>query len=306
MSQGQDLESRLRSRRIREYEPALEELRQMGPEVEPLLATLVVDPQVVPRVRLAVMLGDLRGDEGTAALREVARDARPGTRDLRSVALLALAKRCGNEATPYLVMGLDDRDPAVKDYAVLGLAGAGDDRGWQAVFDRLRTVLRRGSRVFGHTEILVAVAYLAQHMDGHPDRKHALVRELRRRWSSLTAEEAGWFLIFWPEARPDGPDPEAVRPPEAARLRSWVRESFFRNETYGEDARPEAAQGVLARHTPVQLLTDRFESQGVGRGAVGVVVDEQGSGYEIQIIEEDGWGPLVGPVPASDVARHGP
>lgn len=282
----------------------------MGPVAEPLLAALVVDPSVVPRVDLAAMLGDLSGAEGTAALREVARHSGPGTRDLRSVALLALAKRIGADATPELLEGLQSRDAAVKDYAVLGLAGAGDDRGWDAVFERLRVVLRRGSHVIGHTEILVAVAYLAQHLDGHPQRKTRLLRELRRRWTSLNTEELRWFATFWPEAAPDGPDPDAAPVPDPARLRTWVKDPLFTSQTHADPVdnhrRPSTEHsGGLALHAPVELLTDHFQSQGAPRGSVGVVVGVQGSAYDVQLIEDEGWGPLVGPVPSSELAPHG-
>lgn len=281
----------------------------MGPDAEPLLAELVVDPSVVPRVDLAAMLGDLSGAEGTAALRKVARQSGPGTRDLLSVALLGLAKRIGVDATPELLEGLQSRDAAVKDYAVLGLAGAGDDRGWDAAFERLRVVLRRGSHVIGHTEILVAVAYLAQHLDGHPQRKTRLLRELRRRWTSLNTEELRWFASFWPEAAPDGPAPDAAAVPHPARLRTWVRNPFFTNQTDSLPVdvvrRPSTENdGGLTLHAPVELRTDNFQSQGAPRGSVGVVVDVRDSGYDVQLIEDDGWGPLVGPVPSSELAPH--
>lgn len=308
----QDVERRLRSRRGRDYLPATKELCELGPDAEPLLAALVVDPGVVQRAWFAAMLGDLRGAEGDAALRAVAREAGPGTRDLRCAALLALAKRCGHEATPDLIEGLQSRDTAVKDYAVVGLAGVGDDRGWPAVLERLRQVLRRGSRMCGHTEILVAVAYLGQHLDGHPQRRTKLVAELRRRWESLSEQEVGWFATFWPEAAPAGAAPETVPPPDAARLRSWVRDHPFRADTFADmfDERPTPRvfdpDGGPALHLPVQLLTDRFRSEGAPRGSVGVVVDVHGEGYDIQLIEAEGWGPLIGPVPPTELARHGP
>jgi hypothetical protein len=170
-------------------------------------------------------------------------------------------------------------------------------------------VIRRGSKVFGHTEILVAVAYLAQHLAGHPNRKVDLIGELRAHWSSLNDQERGWFLSYWPEAAPTGPAPGAVSMPEPSRLRSWVREYFFQNEILREasDAqhRPPPVEGVFAVRTPVEFVSDHFADQGARRGALGVVVAVQDSGYEVQLIQEDGWGPQVGPVPSTYLRRHG-
>ena len=95
----------------------------------------------------------------------------PGSRDLRCASLLALAKRIGTQATPDLLVGLTVSDAAVKDYAVIGLAGAGaDDQAWKQVLGYLRSVLRRKRRAHG-TIFVRATA-------------HAAVRELRWRRQS--------------------------------------------------------------------------------------------------------------------------
>jgi hypothetical protein len=66
-------------------------------------------------VMIAAQLGDLHGDAGTAALLRAVHVSGPNTRDLRCAALLALAKRCGEEATLWLRDALADRDGAVKE-----------------------------------------------------------------------------------------------------------------------------------------------------------------------------------------------
>jgi hypothetical protein len=77
-------------------------------------------------------LGDLQGDAGTDALRRALTRTGRGSRDLRCAALVALAKRCGADATPWLRDALAITDGIVKDFAVLALAGVGDGRAWAA------------------------------------------------------------------------------------------------------------------------------------------------------------------------------
>jgi hypothetical protein len=84
---------------------------------------------------------------------------------------------------------------AVVDYAVIGLAGVGDDRAWPEVHTKLRRQLDRppptvqpreitpGLKQF---EILMTIAYLARHLSGSPaERIPRLVATLRSRFDRL-------------------------------------------------------------------------------------------------------------------------
>jgi hypothetical protein len=179
------------------------------------------------KTMIAAALGDLRGDSGTAALREVIRVSGPRTRDLRCAALLAFAKRSGVDATPELCAALTSPDGAVKDYAVIGLAGVGDDRAWSAVFDRLCAISGRGSRTMNLSEVDVAVAYLAQHLGNDVERRRRLVESVRRHWSKRRDDEREWFATYWPDAQPGGPSPNEVQTPDPNALRAWVRGHMF-------------------------------------------------------------------------------
>jgi hypothetical protein len=222
-----DLARRLRSRRWREAEDALAEAVVAGALGDHLLADLLRTGDRYQRQAAAGALGDLQGDEGMSALREAIQASGPGSRDLRSAALLALAKRCGEEATPDLVTALSARDGVVKDYAVIGLAGAADGRAWPEVFERLVLQLRRPSMTLDHTEVLVATAYLVQHLDGDSERLIRLVTALRSQWARMNQEETAWFDSFWPDARPTGPDAADVRTPDPKAVRAWARQPFF-------------------------------------------------------------------------------
>ena len=178
------------------------------------------------KVFIAAHLGDLTGPAGDAALRGAIRVSGPGSRDLRCASLLALAKRVGPEATPDLFLGLTMSDAVVKDYAVIGLAGAGvaDDEGWAQVLGYLRSVLRRKGRAHPQSEVAFALAYLAQHVS-NPSRRSELVAFIRAHWDAL--DEAAWFAQHWPDAGPGGPDPDAVAIPDRAAIRAWAREPLF-------------------------------------------------------------------------------
>ena len=197
------------------------------PHADALLAQMLDVARYSDNVEIAVQLGDLRGDAGTAALRRAVGVTGPQTRDLRCAALLALAKRCGSDATPWLRDALEARDVAVKDYAVIGLAGAGDDRAWSQVADRLRTLLQRGSKTFEPSEVLMAVAYLARHIGANMERRRELIDLVRTRWSTLRVDERLWFDRYWPEALPGGPAAETVRPPDRDAIQAWARDPLF-------------------------------------------------------------------------------
>lgn len=179
------------------------------------------------KVFIAAQMGDLTGDAGDDALRRASAVSGPGTRDLRCASLLALAKRLGPVATPDLLEGLASTDGAVKDYAVIGLAGAGggDAESWNQVLGYLRAVLRRKRRARGKSEVALAIAYLAQHV-ADQGRRSELVAFIRRHWEAI--DEAEWFAQFWPDASPDGRSVEAVAVPSRAAIQEWARDPLFR------------------------------------------------------------------------------
>ena len=192
-----------------------------------LLAQLLdsSDDLVFAKPYIAAHLGDFTGEAGDAALRRAVAVTGPRSRDLRCASLLALAKRCGAGATPDLVSGLSASDGSVKDYAVVGLAGAGDDRAWEQVLDYLRPVLRRKRRATGKSEVAIAIAYLAQHV-ADPHRRALLVHFIRTHWAAI--DESDWFDHLWPEARPGGPPAADVPAPNAGAIRAWARDPLFR------------------------------------------------------------------------------
>lgn len=193
-----------------------------------LLATMLDESTDVAfaKVLIAAHMGDLTGTAGDDALRRASCVSGPGTRDLRCASLLALAKRLGPLATPDLLEGLASTDGAVKDYAVIGLAGAGgsDTESWPQVLGYLRSVLRRKRRAHGQSEVALAISYLAQHVDDQ-DRRSELVAFIRRHWEAV--DEVDWFAQFWPDANPDGPSSEAVAVPNRRAIQEWAREPLF-------------------------------------------------------------------------------
>jgi hypothetical protein len=216
------------SRRIARREHAIRDA-YLDMHADQLLAQMLDESADVAfdKVVIAAHLGDLMGAVGDDALRRAIRVSGPGTRDLRCASLLALAKRLGAEATPDLLAGLAESDAAVKDYAVIGLAGAGagDEGAWRQVFGYLRSVLRRKRRAHGQSEAGFALAYLAQHV-ADPTRRSELVAFVREHWDAL--DEADWFAQLWPDARPDGPDLDAVQSPDPSSIQAWAREPLLR------------------------------------------------------------------------------
>ena len=123
-----------------------------------------------------------------------------------------------------LLIALGARDGAVKDYAIIGLAGAGDDRGWDEVFALLPALLRRRRRSAGQAAVAMALAYLAQHLHD-PDRRRRLVAFAREHWAILGEDQ--WFDDLWPEAHPGGRAVDAVPAPDSAGIRAWARHPLF-------------------------------------------------------------------------------
>jgi hypothetical protein len=169
------------------------------------------------RTLAVAALGDARGPAGPAALRGVLSTEKH--EDPVCAALLALAKRCGPDASADLFATLSHRSGAVKDYALLGLAGAGDGRACDAVFARLRQLLARADRRSADVHqpaVAAAVCYLGRHLDDTGCTR--LAELLRRRWDRLGEGEREWLGGVWPELR-GRPDPEV--------LREWVRRPLF-------------------------------------------------------------------------------
>ena len=228
MSDACDHEATLgaaRSRRSADRARALHDAF-VDPHADELLSQMLdeSDDLVFAKPFIAAHLGDLAGDNGDAALRRAIRVSGPGSRDVRCASLLALAKRTGALATPDLIEGLSVPDAAVKDYAVIGLAGAGDDRAWEQVLRYLRSVLRRKRRAHGRSQVAYALAYLARHASDRP-RRSELVAFVRGRWDAI--DEAEWFALLWPDAAPDGPHLKAVQAPSGEAIQAWARESPF-------------------------------------------------------------------------------
>ncbi|KRF34644.1 hypothetical protein ASG94_10705 [Nocardioides sp. Soil805] len=227
MSEACDHEAILtaaRSRRTALRSRAIDDAYR-DPHTEELLAQMLdeSDDLVFAKPVIAARLGDCAGAHGDAALRRAIRVSGPGSRDVRCASLLALAKRIGPLATPDLVDGLTTPDGVVKDYAVHGLAGAGDDRAFEQVLRHLRSVLRR-KRPSQSQVVASALSYLARHVSDRA-RRSDLVAFVRRHWDAL--DQAEWFAELWPDAAPGGPDPDEVRAPSDAAIQEWVRRGLF-------------------------------------------------------------------------------
>lgn len=196
------------------------------PHADELLAQMLdeSDDLVFAKPVMAAHLGDFAGAQGDAALRRAIRVSGPGSRDVRCASLLALAKRVGVLATPDLIDGLTTPDAAVKDYAVIGLAGAGDDQAFEQVRMHLRSALRRKRK--GPSQVVAyALAYLARHV-ADPARRSEVVAFVREHWDAI--DQTDWFARLWPDAAPGGPDPDAVQAPTDAAIQAWVRRGLFR------------------------------------------------------------------------------
>ncbi|MCM4082187.1 hypothetical protein [Paractinoplanes hotanensis] len=213
-----------RSRRSARREEAIRDA-YIDPHADQLLAQMLDESADFDKVAIAAHLGDLTGAVEDDALRRATRVSGRGSRDLCCASLLALAKRLGTQATPDLLAGLAGPDAAVKDYAVIGLAGAGNNDAWKQVFGYLRSVLRRKRRAHGQSEVAFALAYLAQHL-ADPSCRSELVAFIRGHWDAL--DEAGWFAQLWPEASPDGPHLDSVADPDRESIQAWAREPLFR------------------------------------------------------------------------------
>lgn len=119
------------------------------------------------------------------------------------------------------------RDGAVKDYALIGLAGAGDGDAWDDVEALLRHRLakRPRDRSLGRDPSLMAIAYLGQHVGTDANRLRRLVALVRALLAEGDARQRSWFSMCWPSAL--DPGDAAVSPPDANVLRAWARSPLF-------------------------------------------------------------------------------
>jgi hypothetical protein len=236
---------RLRTSSDIDFRAAVLEAVEGGRDGEHELVAVLDEVSRDRKVMITAALGDCQGPAGRAALRSVLKASGPHSQDLCCAALLALAKRCGADATTDFAFGLSSRLAVVKGYAMIGLAGAGDGRAWDPAFDRLRVLLRRPSlyreeravpRSFMATAVVWNVAYLAQHLEADEDRPQRLVGQLWRRWHQMNNEEYAWLDEFWPDVSserpwpalsPDSPLPASIGLPDPRRIRAWARDPLF-------------------------------------------------------------------------------
>ena len=172
------------------------------------------------RAVLVAMLGDAEGDEGPSYLRSVL-SAEEMSSNLRCTALIALAKRCGEDATADFEAACGTRSLGVRDYGVLTLAAFGDDRAWQAMLARLAR-LRRRRRLDDPPSGAVLVTYLVRHSSSR-ERVVELVSTVRDVWGQLLPGEQRVIKRFWPDVAPNGPEVAQVRAPDALGMENWLR-----------------------------------------------------------------------------------
>ncbi|TQJ92599.1 hypothetical protein [Streptomyces sp. SLBN-31] len=229
------LRERLRHRKTEVFEGALCDAVMDGPAGEAELVAALNDLPLSRHVSVVAVLGDAQGSAGPQTLRHIL-SAEGMSRDMRCAAALALAKRCGPGASADLAQALAARDAVLKNYAMLGLAGAGDDSAWDQAFVRLRQILRRSGPPPGlrlqylsvQSPVASAICYLGRHLDGAGgERSVRLVGEVRNHWDRLGTAEQVWLTEMWPGCVPDGPPAVAVLPPPGRRLQSWIRDPLF-------------------------------------------------------------------------------
>ena len=182
------------------------------------------------RIEIAAELGDSQGDTGPDQLRRLLRESGPGTSDLRCAALLALAKRCRDEAHDDYAVACHSKDAGTRDYAMLALSAYGRDGLWDQVAERLVETLknrkRRGSEP--PSEVVVQIVYLVRHAANESGRLARLAASLRQHWAGLEPAGGGhdneqWIKDYWPEASPDGPPVNTLESPNVSAMERYVR-----------------------------------------------------------------------------------
>ncbi|WP_250006544.1 HEAT repeat domain-containing protein [Actinoplanes sp. M2I2] len=179
-------------------------------------------------------LGEAEGPGGVAALREIIAET-DDPLEIRTTAVVALTKRQGVEASDVLRAGLTDEDPDLPGYALMGLAGTGDDRAWSDVLEWLRLFLDSQEpdpehdfedRVLvAQSDVVAAVAYLARHSVSDGERQQVVVALLRSRWNRLRGAEQRWLTAHWPAGDPA--QPESFTRLDATWFADWISMPLF-------------------------------------------------------------------------------
>jgi hypothetical protein len=182
------------------------------------------------RIEIAAELGKSQGDTGPDQLRRMLQESGPGTSDLRCTALLALAKRCRDEAHDDYAAAFHSKDAGTRDYAMLALSAYGRDGLWDEVAQRLVKTLKNRNRRGAEqpSEVVVKIVYLVRHAANESGRLARLAASLRQHWAGLEPAGGGhdneqWIKNYWPEASPDGPPVNALGPPNVSAMESYVR-----------------------------------------------------------------------------------
>ena len=128
-----------------------------------------------------------------------------------------------------MLAGLRSRDGIVREYAVAALAEVGDDRGWEEVLDWVAAKLNAPNRPrhLAASPIIVAISYLARHAPSGSARLNRLVGTIRSSWPRLLDDERTWFNRNWPNAAPDGPDPDTLSAPDPEQIRAAATGLLF-------------------------------------------------------------------------------
>ncbi len=177
------------------------------------------------RVMIAAGRGDAVGNEGPGVLRELLKATGPGNRDLRCASIIALAKRCGADATEDFAVALGSRDAAVRDYAGLAFLRVADGRAWETIFGLLseKVVRARSKRWSESYEPGMLLDYLTRNCTASSEQANRFVTLIRINWPRLTETEQQWVNEFLSAAAPGGPQPEVVpmREPEPLSEPQW-------------------------------------------------------------------------------------
>lgn len=215
----EDVATGLRASRTERFEVALQTAVDSGAEGDRLLAELD-GLKGWRQVLVVAALGDVRGPAGgTVLLRAISTEG-SGASDVRCAAALALAKRNEPGATQALAGLVDDRDHAVRLYALFGLAAIGDGSAYALVLARVRAMLarRRTLEAADFSPLTLGVTYLLRHVHQDVERTPELTTLLRRGWQRMTPAEQGWFTEHWPDlhtgdnsARPERPDARVLQ-----------------------------------------------------------------------------------------------
>jgi hypothetical protein len=186
-----------------------------------LLLKEAEDEGRLDRVHFVAALGAVHGTVGREFLRNLVLSN--SERDLRCTALVALINRKDSTVGNIASSIFDDRSPAVRDYAVLGLAIAGGDDRWDEALERIKKLWRRPPTV-GLGPIprdVLLLCYLLENATSASQRE-SLAQEMKRSWSGIDPKSAACIEEVWPMVqRMDG---VGLRWPDPSEIRDWVIE----------------------------------------------------------------------------------